>query len=386
MKANILIVDDARLNREIFKLALLQDGYRFYEAADGKQAVEMVERHQIDLILLDLMMPVMDGFQFLEWRQSKPAFMAIPVIVHSALDDFQSLKKALTMGSYDYVTKPLPDQELKVILPLKVKNAVTYRQAFLTLSARNERLEKELELAGIYQRSLLPLDPRLAGVTVSTLYRPYIGVAGDFFDIIPVEGGVAVIIADVSGHGLLSAMVSSQLKLLFARYMNQTRSPGLTLSLLNKDLMGITRAEDFVTAFCALLDLENSTLRYATAGHPEQLYHSQDRGEVVRISGDGLFLGMFDESELFEQPEEMTLPTKPGDRLLVFTDGVVEALDPQRRPFGLERWEQAFRETLQDDPGLASARLEERLQDHTQGAFQDDVAFMVIDLGDPFGG
>ena len=97
-------------------------------------------------------------------------------------------------------------------------------------------------------------------------------------------------------------------------------------------------------------------------------------------------MGMFDESELFEQPEEMTLPTKPGDRLLVFTDGVVEALDPQRRPFGLERWEQAFRETLQDDPGLASARLEERLQDHTQGAFQDDVAFMVIDLGDPFGG
>ena len=238
MKANILIVDDARLNREIFKLALLQDGYRFYEAADGKQAVEMVERHQIDLILLDLMMPVMDGFQFLEWRQSKPAFMAIPVIVHSALDDFQSLKKALTMGSYDYVTKPLPDQELKVILPLKVKNAVTYRQAFLTLSARNERLEKELELAGIYQRSLLPLDPRLAGVTVSTLYRPYIGVAGDFFDIIPVEGGVAVIIADVSGHGLLSAMVSSQLKLLFARYMNQTRSPGLTLSLLNKEPHG----------------------------------------------------------------------------------------------------------------------------------------------------
>ncbi len=386
MQANILIVDDARLNREIFKLALLQDGYRFYEAGDGKQAAEMVERHQIDLILLDLMMPVMDGFQFLEWRQKRPAFLNIPVIVHSALDDFQSLKTALTMGSYDYLTKPLPDQELKVILPLKVKNAVKYRKAFQTLSNRNERLEKELELAGIYQRSLLPLDLELPGVAIATLYRPYIGVAGDFFDAIPVEGGVAVIIADVSGHGLLSAMVSSQLKLLFARYMNQTCSPGLTLSLLNRDLMRITRAEDFVTAFCALLDLQKSTLRYATAGHPEQFYYSQDQGRVLRISGDGLFLGIFDESELFEQPEEKTLPAKPGDRLLVFTDGVVEAMDSQRRPFGFARWEEAFRETLRDNPKVAAARLEGRLQRHTQGEFQDDVAFMIIDLEERFGG
>ncbi len=385
MNANILIVDDARLNREIFKLALLNDGYRFYEAENGQQALELVQRHQIDLILLDLMMPVMDGFQFLEWRRGESAWRSIPVIVHSALDDFNSLKKALSMGSYDYMTKPLPDQELRTILPLKVRNAIRAKKALQTLSERNERLEKELELAGIYQRSLLPLNPDLAGVTISTLYQPYIGVAGDFFDAIQVDDGVAVIIADVSGHGLLSAMVSSQLKLLFARHMSRTRSPGATLNLLNRDLIGITRAEDFVTAFCALIEFGEGSLKYATAGHPEQLFFSRDSGEIRRISSDGLILGMFDESEIFESPEEKTIPARPGDRLLVFTDGVLEAMDSQRDPFGFARWEEAFRSTLGDDPRVASARLEGRLQKHTQGDFQDDVAFMIIDLGGEIG-
>ena len=272
----------------------------------------MVQRHQIDLILLDLMMPVMDGFEFLEWRQENVACGSIPVIVHSALDDFESLKTALIMGSYDYMTKPLPDQELKIILPLKVRNAIQAKKAMQTLSERNERLENELELAGIYQRSLLPLDPDLPGVIVSTSYRPYIGVAGDFFDVIPVEGGIAAIIADVSGHGLLSAMVSSQLKLLFARYMKRTRSPGQTLRELNRDLMGITRPEDFVTAFCALFDFGQATLSYASAGHPEQLFFSQTQNQVVRLSSDGLLLGMFDETELFEVPQEKSLPARPG--------------------------------------------------------------------------
>jgi len=196
---------------------------------------------------------------------------------------------------------------------------------------------------------------------------------------------VALIIADVSGHGLLSAMVSSQLKLLFARYMSRTRSPGATLHRLNENLMRITRSEDYVTAFCALIDFREETMIYATAGHPEQLFCSNENQEIKRISSEGFLLGMFDDTDFFETPTAEIIPIKPGDRLMVLPDGVLEAMDPDRRPFGFDRWEEAFQSTLGDPPKVASARLVGRLQSHTKGSFQDDVAFVIVDLGEKVG-
>jgi len=136
-KGTILIVDDARLNREVLKLSLKPGGYRIIEAEDGREAVEKILSYEIDLVLLDLMMPVMDGFEFLAWQEEQPAYATIPVIVNSALDDFASLERALGMGSYDYFTKPLNEKDLKIVLPIKVKNAINTKRLYYDLKQKN---------------------------------------------------------------------------------------------------------------------------------------------------------------------------------------------------------------------------------------------------------
>lgn len=381
MSAKILIVDDARLNREVLKLALTPGGYEFFEADNGESAIEVIQSRQIDLVLLDLMMPVMDGFEFLKWRKDHPVYSAIPVIVNSALDDFESIRNALDMGSYDYFTKPLLEQDLKVILPLKIKNAIQARMLYQELMVKTERLENEMELAGKYQRSLLPSQPTLTGLKVATVYEPYIGVAGDFFDVIEVGTGAAAVIADVSGHGLLSAMVSSNLKLLFNRYMTQTGSPRETFRNLNRDLMRLTRAEDYVTSFCVYYDPQAGELTFASAGHPDQLYYDRVSGKTERLRSEGFFLGMFEDSEQFVKQEQETRQTAPGDRLLIFTDGAVEAMDENRDQFGMDRWEEVFASTVDLPLEEASDLLLNRLQEYTSGRLQDDVAFLVMEFG-----
>lgn len=381
MAATILIVDDARLNREVLKLALMPAGYKIIEAEDGRQAIEQLQAHDVDLILLDLMMPVMDGFAFLKWRNENPTYKSVPVIVNSALDDFDSIQRSLDLDSYDYFTKPLTEQDLKVILPLKIRNAVQTKRLYYQLKASNERMSKEIEMAGRYQRFLLPDNPTLPGLEVASFYQPYIGVAGDFFDVVALDGPSAFIIADVSGHGLLSAFVSALLKPLFQQYITQTRSPAETFNLLNKDLNDLTRDEDYVTAFCGYYEPAKGLLTYATAGHPPQFLLRRAEKKVEELKSYGFFLGVFENgNKLFEQ-NEVQVEVQPGDRLLIFTDGVTEAFDAQREPFGFERCRKLFSQTADQPPGKVSSVLWKALLEHTEANLEDDVAFMVVEFG-----
>ena len=380
--ATVLIVDDARLNREVLKLALAQGGYKILEADQGKAAIQMLTAHEVDLVMLDLMMPVMDGFQFLEWRQDNPPHNTVPVIVNSALDDFEYIQKALTMGSYDYFTKPLTEHDLRIILPLKIRNAIHSKRIFYELKNRNDRMQKEIELAGKYQRFLLPHDPRVAGVNLVTFYQSYIGVAGDFFDVADMDSGVGLIIADVSGHGLLSAMVSSLLKPLFERYINQTGSPAQTLALLNQDLLKLTREEDYVTAFCAHYDRVARRLTYSTAGHPDQLFFRRAENRVEALRTEGFFLGMFEAGSGLFDSTETSIDVSPGDRLLIFTDGPVEAFNAAHEQFGMARWRAEFQESCGLPPQEAAKRMWSRLMEHSSGVLSDDVAFIIAEFGE----
>ncbi len=381
MAATLLIVDDSRLNREVLKLAL-EPEYNVIEAENGFEAIARLQAHTVDLILLDLMMPDMDGFQFLEWRRANPVYSSIPVIVNSALDDFESIEKALEFDSYDYFTKPLTEQDLKVVLPLKIRNAVNTKQLYFELKRKNEQFQKEIDLAGKYQRFLLPDKYDWPGVEVAAFYQPFIGVAGDFFDVVGLEDAVAFFIADVSGHGLLSAMVSSILKPLFTNYITETRSPRKTLELLNRDLIGLTREEDYVTAFSAVYDQKTRRLTYASAGHPSQLFLKAADKKPVELQTGGFLLGMFENDHpAFEQREE-SLEVAARDRLLIFTDGVVEAADPDGELFGYQRWKDNFLATIDSPPNAASAKMWKSLLTHTKANLKDDVAFLVIEFGE----
>jgi diguanylate cyclase (GGDEF)-like protein len=169
MEYNVLVVDDVPLNRKIIMATLKNiEGIVFHEAANGKQALEYILKDDIDLVILDLMMPEMDGFEVLKELKSKENISEIPVIVLSALDSLDIIEKALEMGAYDYFAKPLTSDQMRVVIPLKVRNALKSSQQRKLLNQTNERLRREMErvkymsfhdtLTGLYNRAYLEVE------------------------------------------------------------------------------------------------------------------------------------------------------------------------------------------------------------------------------------
>jgi serine phosphatase RsbU (regulator of sigma subunit) len=377
----LLVVDDAHMARQILCRNLARHGYRFLTAANGQEAIACLRQHrEVDLILLDLVMPEMDGFQFLRWRSHHPEAQDIPVIVNSSLDDFDSIVKALTMGTYDYFTKPLSPDDLETVLPLKIRNAVTTRRLMLQIRRQNQIMRRELEMAARYQQFLLPQRVEVAGAHIAFRFEPCSAVGGDYFDFLELEeGALALLVADVSGHGVAAAMTATMIKALLPRYLERRRSPAAALATLNRDLLGLTPEDVFVSAFAALYWPHQHRLVWCLAGHPPPLLFRA--GEPVRrLETASVFLGVFSSDHPLVDYSDQELCLNRGDRLLLYTDGLTEAPGPGGEMFGLERLEELL--ARHGHLGLEDLRdrLWERLRHFVEGEFPDDVALILVDF------
>jgi len=146
-QGNILIVDDEPLNRKLLSILLKKDAYTFFEAEDGVIGLEILDREDIDLVLLDIMMPRMDGFQFLEEYRSRRTDVHIPIIVSSALTGYADIEKALKLGAADYFKKPLSDEVKRFQLPLKTKNLIELKK-LQEKALESEKMRAVMALAG----------------------------------------------------------------------------------------------------------------------------------------------------------------------------------------------------------------------------------------------
>ncbi|MCB2226393.1 MAG: fused response regulator/phosphatase [Desulfarculaceae bacterium] len=380
-KAAIMVVDDSRLNRELLISALTSRGdYHFIECEDGRQAVDTLQSGAgVDLILLDLMMPVMDGFAFLRWRLENEVARDIPVIVNSSLDDLDSLSEALSMDCYDYFIKPLRGRELKLVLPLKVRNAVNARRMISQVRRANQHMSRELAMAARYQNFLLPAPLQAPGVEAAWLFKPCQELGGDYFDFFPLPSGdLGVVVADVAGHGVASAMTASILKALLPGYLERTYSPAEALAALNQDLVSLTEEDRYVTAFLGLYH-PGRRLTWCSAGHPPPLCLPPS-GPAMRLSNPGFLLGVFSQEPPLVSFKDTRTELGPGYRLLLYTDGCTEAEDAQGRPLGiggLERMAQAARDLPPQD---FVDRLQMQLENFSRGDHSDDMALIVMDF------
>ncbi len=379
--ATVLIVDDARINRELLRLNLTRHGYEFLMARNGREAVEMLQDHtEVDLILLDLMMPEMDGFDFLRWRSRDQRAQAVPVIVNSALDDFDSISRALAMDAYDYFTKPLSQRDLETILPVKIKNAVTNRRLVAETRRQNELMSRELELAARYQHFLLPKDLQVSWGRVEFLFEPCTGVGGDYYDILDLkEGHAGILVADVSGHGVASAMTTSIVKALLPGYLQTLLSPARALKALNDDLLRLTPVDAFVSAFALLYDPRQRRLTWSCAGHPPGLLLPSG-GPLRQLSQDSMFLGVFASDHELIDYQDRDLQVGEGDRLVVYTDGIIEAASSTGQAFGADRLQALVQEGAGEELPALRDRLWRELNDFVPGDMADDVAVVLVEF------
>jgi hypothetical protein len=250
--------------------------------------------------------------------------------------------------------------------------------------ANEERLlaiNKELEIARQIQFSTLPRSvPTLAGLDIAAQYVPMSAVAGDFYDFLVVdEKRLGILLADVTGHGVPAALIASMLKVAFAAQAAHADDPARVLAGLNRALCGKFE-EHFVTAAYLFMDLEASVLRYSAAGHPPLLLASRSHDAVREVEENGLMLGMFPDATY----SAIELQLRAGDRCLLYTDGIVEAMNSVREEFGKARLLQFLKAHGHLSADLFTrAFLDEvsRFSGHNVGrAQEDDITLLVLDF------
>jgi phosphoserine phosphatase RsbU/P len=258
-----------------------------------------------------------------------------------------------------------------------------YVSAYRTFANEEQliAINKELEIARRIQSSTLPqFVPTLAGLEIVARYAPMSAVAGDFYDFLCVdEKRLGILVADVTGHGVPAALIASMLKVAFASQAAHAHDPVRVLTGLNDALCGKFE-EHFVTAAYVFVDLENSLLHYSAAGHPPLMLASRAAGNVREIEENGMMLGMFSEAAY----SCVEIRVSPGDRCLLYTDGLFEAKNAAQEEFGKARCKE-FLETQLDIP---AARFANALLDniagfsghHSARAQEDDITLLVLDF------
>ena len=373
-KKLLLLVDDAPVNIQIAH-AILKDDYQVRVATSGAKALELVRTRPVpDLILLDVGMPEMDGYEVCRRLKEDPETRDIPVIFLTGKTEAEDETRGFAAGAVDYIHKPF----LPAIVQARVRTHLALREAREQIAGQLAEIQKELAMARQMQLAILPQEaPRVEGMEIAARYVPMTSVAGDLYDFLPVdERRFGVLIADVSGHGVPAALCASMLKMAFASQAAHAADPARVLTELNEALCGKLDYH-FVTAAYLFVDAEKGTIDYAGAGHPPILVCGAS-GSARALEKNGLLLGMFPAAKY----ATMRIPLAAGDRCVLYTDGISEAHNPAGEEFGLD----GLQSLLEGAPGVPSGAFADRVLEAVKGwtgrsdgeSHDDDITLLVI--------
>ena len=269
--------------------------------------------------------------------------------------------------------------DLKLLSTIATQTAIAIHNSRMIEALREaERVRQELEIAARIQQSLLPQQPpQVAGVELVGRCVPAANVGGDYYDfVVDKRGHLTLLIADVSGHSVGAALMMAMARSLLRRQIAEGKSPATVLSDTNAAMLeDLTNANLFITMFCARYDPETHRLTFANGGHNPPLLWCATEGRVLSLDADGLIVGVLEDVSY----EEKTISLHPGDVLLLYTDGIVEARNPQGEFFGEERLRQLLRDHASETPGLLMERIQRAVQEHIQDApQQDDITLLIL--------
>jgi serine phosphatase RsbU (regulator of sigma subunit) len=376
----LLLVEDDPENIGIVN-SLLGKMHEIRVAKNGVKALELAHKEPVPgLILLDVIMPHMDGYEVCKHLKSDPKTRDIPVIFLTGKTDVADETRGFELGAVDYIHKPFSPP----IVTARVRTHLMLRDAHETVARQLSIMNSELEMARQVQLSILPREiPNVPGLEITGRYLPMSSVAGDFYDFLVVDDKhLGVLIADVSGHGLPSALIASMLQNALAWERPHASDPGQVLSGLNRAINGRFETH-FVTAAYLFVDLENGNVRYSGAGHPPLLLWQAKLQRATEYVENGFMLGPFADASY----SAVSFPLEQGDRVVMFTDGVTEAKNSSGTEFGVE----GVRRILESKHGLNPSRFVDALlyglsgwSENAVGSSQsDDITLLVIDFKSP---
>lgn len=392
MSARILIVDDTAVNRKVLGAILRKESWEILEAADGGEALERAREVHPDLILLDIMMPVKDGYEVCEELKHDPATADIPIIFLSALGEASDKIRGLELGAVDFLTKPVNRAE--VVARVRAHLRLGELTRFLLdlneqLQEKTSRHEHDLQAASEIQRAILPSEEfKAPGVEFTWRFDPCESIGGDIFNMVRLtEDLVGFFVLDVAGHGIPSALVavsvaqlfSTNSELLIERDLStgnvRVRTPAEVLQKLDAEYP-MDRLDRHFTVFFGILDTRTGKLSYSSAAHPPAMLIRSD-GKFELLEEGGPLIGM----GAFLPYEEAEVQLEPGDRIFMYTDGIPEHPDDAGDMFGLERFQEGLLESRGQSLSGACDSLLTDLMLHGGGvAPPDDITLMALEF------
>ncbi len=419
----ILIADDNPDMIFLLKKGFEGEGYMLLEAHDGDEAMKLIIDEKPDLVLLDLKMPGRSGFEVLDGIREREELRDIPVIVLTVLSDTGEKIRALECGASDFLVKPPVTAELKarVNTQLKLrlakevladyakqlekvveKNTMELKEYATNLEKmveekvgiirmQNEEHLMEIKSAQKIQQSLLPVTmPTVQGVAFSARYLPCERIGGDFYDVFRIdEHTLGFFVADVSGHGVPSAMITIFLKQEVAYHAKRlmksgeyvVSTPSEVLTALNQSFVrnNIGEGNFFVTIVYCTYHTGNKELTCSLAGHHALPLLRRSDGRVERIDMSGFPIGWF--GDVGDLPERRYI-LQPGDALLLYTDGLFEVLlDCEGYDQGVGTLEGLIELFREDDFEARCDAVIEEYRRRSQ-SLKDDIALLLMHVNE----
>ena len=325
-ESRILIVDDAKANVDMLVEALRGE-YKLSVALSGESALRIIEKTPLDLVLLDIVMPGMDGYEVCRRLRASPLTQELPVMFLSALEDVGNKTLGFEVGANDYLTKPFEILEVKARVRSLLK-AKAYSDAV------KEKMASELRIAREIQLGILPSDISAStegtGLEIVAFLEPAREVGGDLYEVLRTEDGrVVVVLGDVSGKGIPAALFMAVTMTLVRTLGRQFRAPDEIVRQVSDALAKQNPRDMFVTLFCAVYDPRDGLLSCASAGHPSPALVSPGKPPSLPVSPTAGLAGL----EVGLEVSSHTLELRPGETLVLYTDGVTEAFDAADRMF-----------------------------------------------------
>ena len=366
----ILIVDDNPANVEILQMRLMANNYDIITATDGERGLAVARENHPDLILLDIMMPIMDGLEVCRRLKGDPSLPFMPIILVTAKTDSKDVVAGLDAGGDEYLTKPVDHAALVA----RVKSMLRIKMLHDTVLEQSTQLKKQLKTATKIQSLFWPEIPEIeAGGHIWAVSVPANYVGGDLYDVIPLsDGSLLAYVADVSDKGVPAALIMAALSTKIRSDSRIYSDISELLESINKSLYSLISEEGFF-ATIALVKFwpTNGKMELALGGHLQPLWLVADGlGNIPQMSG--ISLGITPDAHF--KKEEFIL--SPGESILLYTDGLIEAENEQKELFGSDRLIQYIID--KKGTNIGKGILEEIRKWRGTAAINDDLTMLEI--------
>ena len=386
----VLVVDDLETNRDVLSRRLKHQGYAVSTAENGSQALEKLHAAAFDLVLLDIMMPEMDGYEVLRRLKADEALRHIPVVMISALNELDSVVRCIELGAEDYLPKPFDPTLLKARIGaclekkrahdretrdhLRMQELATALHASNSEMARwRELQEADLAVARSTQQGIITTAfPKLDGWQLDAVYAPLIQIGGDVYGCRELDDGTCLVwLADATGHGVAAALLTTFVALLFNHASAASKTAGGILARVNSGFYSVLRGHSFMTASCAVITADGR-LSFAGAGDPALLVRRRD-GVIETLPARNTMIGLAAELEIGETATTLA----SGDVALLYTDGLHSLKTSDGERFTSQIVADAFAR-IEGNADLVPRLIARLLEQSGTQAFDDDLTAIAL--------